>query len=139
MWVTFCDDVRQEVGNKLSIMGIYGANLIVPSYPTVLPKLCCVFNVRVPASAVPRQVVFKLLRGDEVIFEAEMSHADNESTLVQCPPGLEESHAFTFGNVAQFLSFPVTEQALLKARALLDGKELRGGSLELMASSPGVA
>lgn len=136
MWVTFCDDIRQEVGNKLSIMGIYGANLIVPSFPTVLPKLCCVFNVRVPANAVPRHVAFKLLRGEEVIFEAELSHIDNESTLVQLPPGTEDSHALTIGNVAQFVNFAVTEQALLKARALVDGKELRGGSPELLASSP---
>lgn len=136
MWVIFCDDIRQEVGNKLSLMGIYGANLVVPSFPTVLPKLCCVFNVRVPANAVPRHVVFKMPRGEEVIFEAELSHIDNESTLVQLPPGIEDSHALTIGNVAQFVNFAVTEQALLKARALVDGKELRGGSLELLASSP---
>lgn len=136
MWVTFCDDVRQEVGNKYSMMGIYGSNLIVPSFPTVLPKLCCTFNVRVPVDALPRQVVFKLFRGDEAIFEAEMSPASDQNTLAQLPPELDESHALTIATVAQFMNFAVTEQVLLRARAIVDGRELRGGSLELLAASP---
>ena len=29
----FCDDVRQESGNKLSYMGIYGRNLLLERFP----------------------------------------------------------------------------------------------------------
>jgi hypothetical protein len=35
-----CDDIRQELGNKISLMGIYGKEIIVPSIPFTLPKLC---------------------------------------------------------------------------------------------------
>lgn len=38
--VFICDDIRQEVGNKISLMGIYAQDLILPEIPFSLPKLC---------------------------------------------------------------------------------------------------
>lgn len=32
-----CDDVRQEVGGKISLMGIYSKDIIVNNVPTILP------------------------------------------------------------------------------------------------------
>lgn len=135
MWATFCDDVRQEVGNKLSYLGVYGPNLIVPMFPTTLIKLCCIFTVRMPASAPPRNVVIKLLRDDEVIFEADLSAAIPGDAATNAPPGAADSQALIISSIAQFVSFPVTQAASLKARAIVDGKELRGGGLELQAAS----
>lgn len=40
--VLLCDDVRNELGNKLSIMGIYGPELWLGKLPAVMPKLCFV-------------------------------------------------------------------------------------------------
>ncbi len=40
--VLICDDVRNELGNKLSIMGIYGPELWLGKIPAVMPKLCFV-------------------------------------------------------------------------------------------------
>ena len=37
-----CDDIRQEIGNKLSFIGIYGPTLLVTKIPYVFPKLCFV-------------------------------------------------------------------------------------------------
>ena len=76
MWAVFCDDVRQEIGNKLSYLGIYGPNLIVPEFPTTLVKLCCVFSLRVSLRKVPKNVTFKLLRDDELLFEADLTPAE---------------------------------------------------------------
>jgi hypothetical protein len=132
MWSTFCDDVRQEVGNKLSYLGIYGPNLIVPVFPTTLVKLCCVFNLRVPAERPPGSVVFKLLRDDEVIFEHELSVG--KEILPTVPPNELDVQALTISSVAQLVGFPITQQVRLKSRAIVDGKELRGGALDLQAA-----
>jgi len=35
-----CDDIRQEVGNKISLIGIYSNNIIQIPIPSVIPKLC---------------------------------------------------------------------------------------------------
>jgi len=35
-----CDDVREERGNKLSLMGLYDEAILFPKLPARLPKLC---------------------------------------------------------------------------------------------------
>lgn len=35
-----CDDIRQELGNKISLMGIYPGNVMFMPIPSVIPKLC---------------------------------------------------------------------------------------------------
>ena len=35
-----CDDIRQEIGNKLTFVGVYQDIIIVPKIPFIFPKLC---------------------------------------------------------------------------------------------------
>lgn len=35
-----CDDVRHEVGNKVSFIGVYTKDLFIPQTPFTFPKLC---------------------------------------------------------------------------------------------------
>jgi len=39
-YVLLCDDIRQEVGDKQTLVGIYDYHIVVPSLPFVLPKVC---------------------------------------------------------------------------------------------------
>ena len=53
----FCDDFRQEIGNKFSLMGCYGTDLYVPQFPITLPKLCvceCAHRVKSLSAATLR-------------------------------------------------------------------------------------
>lgn len=129
----FCDDVRQEVGQKLSYLGVYGGNLVVPAFPTTLIKLCCVFSLLLPSKAPPKSVTFKLLRDEEVIFETDLP-ADHIKSLESLAASGSDSRAIATGTVAQFVSFPITHACALKARAIVDGKEVLGGGLDLQAA-----
>jgi hypothetical protein len=40
-----CDDIREEVGNKLTLVGLYQDNIFVPKLPFVFPKLCVLAQV----------------------------------------------------------------------------------------------
>lgn len=35
-----CDDIRHELGNKLTLAGVYGEQIIIGTIPCILPKLC---------------------------------------------------------------------------------------------------
>jgi hypothetical protein len=35
-----CDDIRQEVGGKFSVMGIYSDNIVLNKFPFTFSKLC---------------------------------------------------------------------------------------------------
>jgi len=67
----FCDDVRQEIGNKFSLMGCYGTDLYVPSFPITLPKLCVFVHVRTPREQPFRRLTLRLMRGEDVLSELE--------------------------------------------------------------------
>ena len=45
VYTLFCDDVRLEVGNKLSYMGVF-QTIVVPQVPVWLPKLAVVNHWR---------------------------------------------------------------------------------------------
>ena len=56
-----CDDVRQETGNKYSLMGVYGADLVFAQLPALLPKLCvCIMLNNVRTDFHEGNVTFKL-------------------------------------------------------------------------------
>lgn len=44
----WCDDIRQEIGNKPSFMGVYTGALVVPQLPVTLPKLCVWLTLSAP-------------------------------------------------------------------------------------------
>jgi hypothetical protein len=67
----FCDDVRQEIGNKFSLMGCYGTDLYVPSFPITLPKLCVFVHVRTPREQPFGRLTLRLMRGGDVLSELE--------------------------------------------------------------------
>ena len=35
-----CDDIRREIGNKISLIGLYQETILVSSLPYIFPKLC---------------------------------------------------------------------------------------------------
>ncbi|MBP7231357.1 MAG: hypothetical protein KBA28_05440 [Syntrophaceae bacterium] len=43
-----CDDIRHEIGNKISLMGVYGKDILVPDIPYVLQKLCLWLSLKEP-------------------------------------------------------------------------------------------
>lgn len=43
--VIWCDDIRQEVGNKPSFMGVYTGGLIAEKLPSILPRLAAWVHV----------------------------------------------------------------------------------------------
>ena len=45
-YAIICDDIRQEVGHKLSYIGIYGLDITVPGLPFTFPQICAAISYR---------------------------------------------------------------------------------------------
>jgi len=65
----FCDDVRQEIGNKISLIGCYTDELIVDRLPASLPKLAVHVRVTAPVGAPFRKLRFVARFGEHVLGE----------------------------------------------------------------------
>lgn len=63
---TYCDDIRQELGNKLSLMGCYQGELIVSRVPVALPKLCVYASVWTPKEQPFKSLIIRIVQGDDV-------------------------------------------------------------------------
>jgi uncharacterized protein DUF6941 len=58
----FCDDVRLEVGNKLSLMGVYSNDILFPAAPpSMLQKLCVVVWLISDLDDSPGKLAFRIL------------------------------------------------------------------------------
>jgi hypothetical protein len=135
--VQFCDDIRQELGNKFSLIGCYGPLIQVHPLPSVLPKLCASVKVYTPIERPFGKLVVRILRGDTAV--AEMPFA-NESAL---PPPVPMDGARWQMAIAMFIMspFPVEAACTLRVEVETDERMLSGGTtwikaVEAAASAP---
>jgi hypothetical protein len=126
-YTVFCDDVRQEVGNKVSYMGVYQGALFVQAFPLVLAKFCAAITVRYPRDSQPSSLVFKLLLQDKVIAERSF----DPSMFVLKQNDEQGVNVVSATALFQVVPFSLEEPALLKARAYFDHHELKAGALTI--------
>lgn len=70
--VTFCDDIRHEVGNKMSLIGCYQGELIVQSAPTALPKLCALITATAPKGKPFKSLTIRVVKDDAELARLEI-------------------------------------------------------------------
>lgn len=70
--VQFCDDIRQEVGNKYSLVGCYGPSMLLSAVPVVLSKLCAFVRIYTPVNRPFAKLSIRVLRGDQLLTEMEI-------------------------------------------------------------------
>ena len=68
----FCDDIRQEVGNKHSLMGCYGDEIIFETLPAVLPKLCIKVQAITPRDHPFERLNIKAFLNSDMLAEMEV-------------------------------------------------------------------
>lgn len=65
----FCDDVRFEVGEKISLMGIYGSDVFLPRFPATLSKFCFVAYCGTPFdSPIEKLEIEVVVNGERIFF-----------------------------------------------------------------------
>lgn len=67
--VVFCDDIRTEMGNKTSLMGVYPVEMMVERLPVTLPKFCVWVNLVVPVEDAPEQISVRLMQEERIILD----------------------------------------------------------------------
>lgn len=79
--VIYCDDIRQELGGKQTLVGVYSGTLQVQSFPVILPKLCLALQLLLPAEGLPKDLKIEVLQGDAVIAEGEFPMDDLQAAV----------------------------------------------------------
>lgn len=84
----FCDDIRHEIGGKISLIGIYGPKLFVREFPAVLPKLCVMTKSSTLYTEPFKQLKIRVFKGAEVLAEADIKM---DGSLPPLEPFMSES------------------------------------------------
>ncbi|MFM2465129.1 hypothetical protein P0D87_15915 [Paraburkholderia sp. RL17-368-BIF-A] len=71
--VVYCDDVRSEIHNKFSFVGIYQHKLLVPAFPARILRLCIVLQLFCPKNQPFKTAKFAVYRDDDLFAEIEVS------------------------------------------------------------------
>lgn len=125
--VIFCDDIRLEVSNKTSFIGTYLADMVVESFPALLPKFC--IHASVVCKGVVRigQIRLRVMLDDACLIdtgvfspEAELSNPDEVDVK-----SLAISSAFVLS------PFQVEGPGKLRVLADVDGEELKSRALAI--------
>jgi hypothetical protein len=130
----YCDDVRNEIGGKLSFMGVYGADLLFPTFPATLQKLCVHVVLRFPHGEQPKQNLHVvLLKDEEVLAESKFDETHLDPAKVPDPdlaiPPEDRLLAIVLGFV--IVPFQVERPARIRLRAYVDGEEIKGNGLRI--------
>ncbi len=130
---TFCDDIRFEVGNKSSFIGIYNGVMFFPEtvpFPIAVPKFCMNVRVFLPSDIKADQIELA------VYFPGDKEDAPSFKQTIDLPPrqkavedmNMSEARA-VFGAPLIFSPMQLLSVGAIKVRANINGEIIRLGSL----------
>jgi len=130
----FCDDIREEVGGKFSLMGVYSSDLIfIGSAPGQIPQLGIATTIIIPSSIEISEI--KL-----VVSSTSREGDDKTVSEAMITPNDIEAHAYVKTGSARFQfnqkisPFAAVEPTTLKVRAYFGDFEVKLNTLKVSFS-----
>ena len=130
----YCEDIRQEVGNKRSLMGIFSGTIFVNEFPVTLLKLCISIQLTSLASNPVKTLTLKVLKNDEELSVSNIDESAMSAALSASPCSDEtpiESSRIIVGADIALLNLKLDGPTKFKIRALTESGELKGPTLEV--------
>lgn len=123
----FCDDIRPELGNKLSFMGCYQSELVVQMTPVALPKLCVFASILTPKERPFKSLVLRVVQDDNV----ELARIDiPEESLTGSSQLIDDTSTRKILSTAiVFSPFAIEKTTMLRLMATTEEGEITGPRL----------
>jgi hypothetical protein len=120
----FCDDIRQEIAGKVSLIGVYGSDMILPvDFPATAAKLCVhITYVEVTnefQGNLSLKISMKTNDSDNLIHTEEIARQDIISTLhpnAQLLIGEDGERVNILRFHVVFTPLPIPEECFIKVR-----------------------
>lgn len=111
--VIVCDDIREELHNKKSLIGIYGDKIFLPYLPFVFPKFCIYIQC------------YNVLDGDSLRVEIQDPKdkviANSGETKVNAPKGKKGYSKIDLGAI--FSPLKISEDGTYNIRIVFNGDD----------------
>lgn len=123
LYSLFCDDIRQELGDKVSLIGIYGSHMYVHGFPARLPKLCTHFSLSFDNKGQKLDIAIAVKKGEELIREVKL-----EGFQKDVPEGRVAVRDVINGGF-DMVFLEISEPTKLTLSATVNGETVLGGEL----------
>ena len=140
-YTIFCDDIRAEVGGKLTYVGTYAGRLFVHAdFPVILPKLALgiVYAQRIGAVVLPVQFQIYIPgdADDKPALVIEVPNEISEAAIRDAAAfsetvGAERGFSTVIAPVT-LAPFQLTQPGLFRVRAVRGDRLIRLGSMEVL-------
>ena len=128
----FCDDVRKEDTGKLVMVGVYGARMLLPGFPALLPSLALLVRMRTPLTR-----PFKFL-ATEVLHDGAtlVTSISDESLLSQVSARAAEmaqdkDRSIIVASLIEVGPLPLIAPGKIQVRVRTESEILIAGALEI--------
>lgn len=136
----FCDDVRHELGGKISYIGVYSGRLFLPSFPLALPKLCLAMNVLTPANRPFTKLCLRVMKDEGILFEGEFNDAQlSDAVEITSDSEMDiKDRILSLQSIIVFSPLALEGPCTLRVLAETEDGELRGAGLKIEQASSDV-
>jgi len=131
----YCDDVRQEVGGKLSLIGVYNGVMYIPQFPVTLPKLWIVATFVAPKDEPLKSLKFRVFKNNEPLadLDATPEHLQQLSKAPEPVVPMPDGSRSVISTQSQVCFAPLQLDApcVLRVSAITENGETRGVCLQV--------
>jgi hypothetical protein len=133
-YTIFCDDIRQEVGNKSSLMGVYGPDLIVEGdFPVTMSKLGFFIKYKEDLGVTPEKMALNIFlpgdSDDKPTYTIDVERADS-GTSVPLPDATPDTKQTMALNIV-FSPVILKNEGRIKVRMQVGDEEVKLGTLKI--------
>jgi hypothetical protein len=132
----FCDDVRHEASGKVTLVGMYHANMtIFGKAPATIAQMFVAVSVRVDPGKLPVDGMISIVDPDakQPIFETDF-HIPADAANINPYPFQVDEGSVRYTEMVLYVplrNLTVSKDSRLKVRAIIGADELRLGTLAI--------
>lgn len=134
LFVTYCEDIRQEVGNKYSLMGCFAGELQVPQFPMLMPKLCAYFQIATPKQRMFKRLTIRLTIGDDVVQSIEYPEENLLAMQKSISHDPGDVNLITISGGCELIALTAVEPCTIRISAETEDETLLGSRLRIVLS-----
>ena len=127
----FCDDIRHEVNNKSSYIGIIGNLMYIPTLPAVLPKLCVSVSANTPHDQPFESLKIKGTLGETVLFDVDLDEEQLKQMHNQAVNQIDDAKGLAMQALFVMSPLHIQEPGKIKISVIADGVDLECNGMQI--------
>lgn len=140
----FCDDIRAEIGGKLSLMGIYLADILFPAslpFPITLTKFCILIKYFESMPALTDDITIRVFLPGDLKDAPSVTLPFPRASMVQgaiptYPLDEDQDRIFNLTFPLALTPLIIKQEGFIKVRALCGTRATKLGSLMVRKARP---